>query len=189
MMRPATRNRPVHAALVLACILAGCSSVDHRLAEPESDWGPPVHGLRLSVRFDKNSYAVDEEIVATVLFWNVNNVQVFAPTEIPRHDTEIIATDERGKRLEPRKPPGWDKMSDFERRVVGAAKQSRFRTIPRGAKAKCQVRLTDVFDFATPGTYQIVVRCRAASNGKRIIDASSGNARITITAASQEQKL
>ncbi len=176
-------------ALVLLTGLVGCSSANHRLAEPEGNWGPPVHGLRLSVHFDKDSYAVGEEIAATVLFWNVNNIEVFAPTQIPRHDTEIIATDERGKRLEPRRPPGWDKMSDFEKRVVGAVKQSRFKTLPRGAKEKYQVRLTDVFDFATPGTYQIVVRCHAASNGKRIIDARSGNARITITATSQEPKL
>lgn len=171
-------------ALSLGVVWCGCSSTDRNSANPETKRGQSADGLRLSVYLDKNSYVVGEEITATVQFWNVNKLQIFAPTEIPRFDTEIIVADESGQRLEPKKPPGWDRMSDFEKRVVKTVKQARFKTLPRGAKENYHVNLNDVFDFANPGVYQIEVVYHSAQNGSATTDTYSKKASFAVIPAS-----
>jgi hypothetical protein len=160
--------------------------------DPEGNWGKPVDGLQMSIRFDKASFAPGEPIVANVIFRNLTNHLMAAPAFVPDYHSELVVADEKGKPLETRetieerKLVEEGKITDFQRRLRHILQDPKWASLMPHCQYKCTVALDKLFDMSQPGRYRIFVLYRDKDLST---NATSGTAQITITAERQPKPL
>jgi hypothetical protein len=112
------------------------------------NWAPVVDGVRLSLRFDKQTYVEGEPIIAIILIRNVTNRYVYLSTTDPTPYYITNALDHTGVR--PSDP------------FAGAAFQSeRGRSMPPGMQHRIQELFGKGYRF-TNGTYAVEVKFSAS---------------------------
>ena len=152
-------------------LLKALSSADSRPAEqyPEGNWGEPVGGLQLSIRFAKPVFTNGEPVVAIVLLRNVSGGYV----EWPHRYLENLAFSVTG-------PDGKDQPSpERELRILGPG----YYRFERNSQGRFEIRLDAKFNFQQPGSYTVRVSTETRPTGGKPLRyplVSSGKAVIEI---------
>ena len=112
------------------------------------NWGPVAYGIRLSLRFDKQTYTEGEPIIATILIRNVTNRYAFESTTDPTPYFITNALDHTEV-----KPLGPFVGNGFE--------STRSGSIAPGMQHRIQERFGQGYHL-TNGTYTVVVKFSAS---------------------------
>lgn len=126
-------------------LLKALSSVESKPAEqyPEGNWGEPVGGLQLSIRFAERVFTNGEPVAAIVLLRNVSGRMVEWPLRyIENFAFSVMGPDGKG-RPNPERDP----------RILGPG----YYRFERNSQKRVEVRLDTKFSFREPGRYTIQV--------------------------------
>ena len=137
-------------------------------------------GLSISIQFASADYDIGDKIIATVTFTNATAQEVMVPANVPRFDTEIILTNEKGQRLELKKPANWNQLTDFQKRLSALVRNPKFKTVAPGTEETYRINMTELFDLDAAGKYDVEIHYRLSSDGRCIIDARSNTATFSI---------
>ncbi len=149
--------------------------------DPGGNWGTARGGYQLSLRLEKQIFALGEAINTTVIFRNVSNQDqnLPGPVGIPRFDTELVLTKEKGEPVRSVEEEALEGLSSFERRLRKIVSSPKWSIIVPRTQVKEQARIDQLFRLSAPQTYRVQVRYRAHV-GTEVVTVSSGTASFKV---------
>ena len=146
--------------------------------DSQGNWGQSDHGYQISVRFAKQSFVLGEPIIATVIFRNLTNGYLSAPVSLPRFDTQVLVTNQKGEPLRPKEEEA-SGLNEFQKKLRKLIQDPKyFHVMPR-AQVKLQVNINDLFEFTAPQVYHVQIRySNMTQNGFGEVHSGSATIRI-----------
>lgn len=154
-------------SLILIATSAGCSRLPQITPEPEdqvvpesspeTQWGEPTDGWRLSLALDHTTYAHDAPIVATIRFQNVSGHEQRLGGDGRDFDHDLDCTTADGRRVP---LTSYGKLM-VENRGLGKATGG---VLPPQGQTVVQLAISRHLDLSLPGRYRLVVSRQVFAN-------------------------
>lgn len=149
--------------------------------DPEGNWGQPLEGFQMSIRFDKPRFTNGEPIVAQVILRNVSDRTLWFPVVAHEGDgSEYSVILSRNGEILPRtdEPKGTNFIDNVKRLHAGS---QGMRQSPTGTQWKFTVDISKLFDVSKPGKYIVQLKRKIPKlDGSSEVEVASGQAIFSV---------
>jgi hypothetical protein len=153
--------------------------------DPSGNWGFVDDGVQMSLRFDRQVYAMGQSITGILVIRNVSDEQRnYSTWGAPHVQFGIVVMDDQGREVNER-----GVTNDFQRRlnrIVNNPKPVYLRGLTQSVST---FRLDDVFELEQPGRYFARASVKVYhSEGIKRIEVGTGNAMFEILSGTKKPK-